>query len=494
MKNRHLNYPERAFGSRSIVITKVLLWARYLVVGGWPFRSETAGQSPSRRMAGGCRLLAVLICLACVVALGIPVQGQILNGTLTDAVPFETHSVKLADDGRLTLTITTGPDLNLLNGVYILETDGVTQLYHGTQGPGATKEHSVANLRAGEYLVKVWKDGRSFYFGPYTIEAKLEPESRPVDGEPNNLPEQALAFELNQPVTGHMGFVGGPAPLDGTDYWKVRTPTDGQLALEITTGPDLNLLNGVFVYDSDGKTQLAWRTQGPSETKIHVVNQLRAGTYVIALVKDTRTQYYGSYSLTARHAPDGLDNDSEPNDAEAQAQSMLLNTLVTGHLGFLGGGLGTTVDQDDWWVFTLPDSDSVEIELATGADLNLFNGVMVYQDDASKRIYWGSQGSGDSKRHILGDLGSGRYLLRLVKDSRPWYWGSYSLRVKTGKLLPPEVSTGSVKVIGSIQDHGAPSFNIADNHFWTMTTAGFDQVGKIGFGQRQAYPTGRISE
>ncbi len=45
--------------------------------------------------------------------------------------------------------------------------------------------------------------------------------------------------------------------------------------------------------------------------------------------------------------------------------------------------------------------------------------------------------------------------------------------------LSPQLNASQVFTIGSIGNHSSPEYNPGDGRWWTMTTAGFDQMGSI---------------
>ncbi len=220
---------------------------------------------------------------------------------------------------------------------------------------------------------------------------------------------------------------------------QVTIPADGTMTIQVTTGPDLNLYGGVAVYDSDGSTSLYWKNQGPGTTENHVVTNLRAGSYTIKIEKDGRSFYFGAYSGAVSLTAVSLPNDSEPNDDTVSALNLSTNTSVTGHLGFRGQQ--QPVDLMDLYTFTLAEDGHVTLNVSASGDdetnplrpsdgeLNLYGGVALYDSDGENVIYWTNQGPATIVDHTVNALRKGTYYVKIEKDSRAFYWGSYTLEV-----------------------------------------------------------------
>lgn len=426
--------------------------------------------------------------------LPIPSRGEVFRGNLTHRSPSATHSVKLAEDGTLILKITTSVVLNFRNGVSVLESDGQTQRYRGSQGSNQTQEHIVEDLRAGTYLVRLALDPRDVRsFGPYSVEVRILYRSemeRPAPGtgsedEPNDSPRQALALELGRSVTSRLGFRGEAtaATADVADYWQVEIPDDGTLFLRVSTDRQLELKNGLHVSDAQGGNRLAEWTQSSNETETHAVPALRAGAYLIGLELGESRGFapaQGSYTLTATHAASSFSSDPEPNERGPAAIEP--GRKAAGRLGFRGGG--QKADHIDLWSFTLKERAGVVLQLETSGALSLSgdDGVTVFA--SGDAIYGRSHGAGQFVKHHLGELEPGTYLIALTAEpASPWAWGAYSLQLDVQVPAPPDVVDFPVRVIGSIRNHVVAFHNRADGYFWTMTPERLDQVGRIHPGQ-----------
>ncbi len=372
-----------------------------------------------------------------------------VGGTATHLIP-----ITLTNDGSLSLQITVGPELNLnanaavgvSEGVIVYDSTGTNRLYGTTQAQGTTFNHVVNGLGASSYVVRLTAIGNysGLGWGSYTMIASETPDPLPNDPEPNDDFDHALTASLNTEVTGHLGYLGPQSVIEKQDYWQVNLPSDGTLHLDIATGTLLNLnwndsvgaSGGVMVYDADRTTVFHSALQGQNMTNTHSIVKLKAGTYFVRLVDIGYVSgLYGSYRMTARHTPESVANDAEPNDQPAQHGLLTLDTPVTGHLGYYGAGAGATTDQQDWWRVTLPQAGNLELEVATSPSLNLNvnasiganNGVTVYDSDAATVLFGTTQPQNTTNTHTALRLKPGVYYVRLAKIDQAAYYGGYRL-------------------------------------------------------------------
>lgn len=388
-------------------------------------------------------------------------DAQTSNGYL-DATnhPTDLIAVTLANDGSLNLEISVGPNLNLNShpgigiseGVIVYDSTGTNRLYGALQGQNSTVTHVVTGLGAGNYTVRLTAIGDfpGLGWGSYSMTASETPDPLPNDTEPNDDFDHALTAPLNVEVVGHLGYKGAQSVIEKQDYWKVSLPSDGTLELDIVTGTLLNLnandsvgaTGGVMVYDADRTTIFHSAAQGQNTSATHSIPKLKAGTYYVRLVVIGYVSgFFGSYRMTARHTPETMANDAEPNDQAAQHGVLTLDNPVTGHLGYYGGGAGASTDAQDWWRVTLPHAGTLELEVGTSPLLNLNvnasvganSGITVFDNDATTVLFGAVQAQNTTNTHQALRLKPGVYYVRLTRIDFPDYYGGYRL---TPRLVP----------------------------------------------------------
>ena len=130
--------------------------------------------------------------------------------------------------------------------------------------------------------------------------------------------------------------------------------------------------------------------------------------------------------MTARHTPETVANDNEPNDQATQHGVLTLDNPATGHLGYYGAGAGTTTDALDWWRVTLPQAGDLQLEVITSPSLNLninaaigaSGGITVYDSDATTVLFVASQAQNTTNTHTAQRLKPGVYYVPLTRLTR----------------------------------------------------------------------------
>ncbi|HOB97334.1 MAG TPA: Ig domain-containing protein [Verrucomicrobiota bacterium] len=418
--------------------------------------SRTPGSAMPRPAGVASPRLFLPLALACTIGVACLVRAEVFTGSLDVASqPTVVIPLTLTKDGSLSLEITVGPYLNLNanaavgvnHGVIVYDSTGTNQLYGAVQGQDSTVTHVVQGLGAGSYSVRLTAIGsfHSLGWGPYTMITSETPDPLPNDAEPNDDFDRALTASLGAEVTGHLGYYGGGGgtATDLQDWYRLTLPHAGNLELEVGLSKLLNLNvnasigadNGIVVFDSDAATVLFGAVQGQNSTNTHVVTRLKPGLYYLRLAKIDNAGYYGSYSVTPRLVP--APEDPEPNDQVSDGGWTALGAMIEGNLGFRGGGAGLTLDQSDWWQFTMPSTGQVQLVVTTYGNLNLNSnsavgaseGIGIFEatsaGDVGARRYGAVQGQGTTQTHAV-NLGAGHYFLRLAKHGSDSYWGTYS--------------------------------------------------------------------
>jgi hypothetical protein len=260
----------------------------------------------------------------------------------------------------------------------------------------------------------------------------------------NETIDDANPLPLETTETGHLGFRGQVADPDMVDWYVITTDDYGDLHVQVTTSGDsirdndgaLNLFGGVYLLDSNKTTSFSSLARGPGTEITHTAYNLRPGTYYIGLEKDSRSFYWGSYTVKASLVQYTRTSDSEPNDSLETANAITLGETVTGNLGSRGQDQG--VDLNDYWVlnhtgngdlaFSVRSSGSAETGDEGDGSLNLYGGVSVISaENPDSILYWNNQNPGTYQDYSLSDLPAGTYYIRLEKDGRSSYWGTYEL-------------------------------------------------------------------
>jgi Calx-beta domain/Bacterial pre-peptidase C-terminal domain len=423
-------------------------------------------------------------CLVWLLVLGLfstLANAQLLgnySGTLTKDYQVATHSFTTTADGDLFITITTGPDLNLLGGVALLDSDGTTSLFGDSQYPGTTVTHHITALRAGTYSLRLTKDSRDFYFGPYSASVTLRACQIADTAGNNDTKATAKLLAFDTTVSGHLGFRGQQKDPRTNAWFRVVLPYDGSLKLDVTksgggaspvreTDGDFNFdpsVPGFRVLDADG-VAVMYSTYTGENTSTHTATPLRAGTYYVQIVLDSRTWYYwGSYTLRAKAIPTVATGYTKVtnNFSVGTAHTLLANQNVTGLLAYRGQMKAP--DMRAWFRVSLPQDGTLSVYLSSSStseplvrpsdgDLNFYWGLSLLGADGTTEVSTIDPSSSALTRYDFTGLKAGTYYIRLTNDGgyeRYWYyWGSYTLRWAGIPDAPPLVFT-----------FGAPSYSV----------------------------------
>lgn len=265
-----------------------------------------------------------------------------LNGSKTGHIGYYYNNlddtldwwkVTTNQDGKLNFTITSHNGQNVY--AQLFDNDGTTFLA-GSYTSG-TATYSADGLSAGTYYILV----RNYYisgFAPYTLSNTLTLPPVANDIEPNGTYQQALTFNLNDTVKGHIGYYYNF--LDDTlDWYKVTTTLEGRLSFYIQS------LNGQNVYLNlyDGNGTLVLGGSYTSSSATFNVDGLAAGTYYFR-VKTYYNNEFAPYKFIVNVITPAQTIDVEPNGTRATAVTMGKNDSISGHVGYYYNNLRDTFD------------------------------------------------------------------------------------------------------------------------------------------------------
>jgi hypothetical protein len=269
---------------------------------------------------------------------------------------------------------------------------------------------------------------------------------------------------------------------------SITLPSDGTLQLSVTIDQSLSLAistyYGITIFDSDGTTMLqgfSGPTGGTDTDGIYGPFALKAGPYQIRFARWTGS---GSYTVAAAHTPQPLAGDNEPDNTVAQAQAAALNSSITGHLGYIGGGGGTAPDELDWWIFSIPSDGEVRVAVSIDSTLSLatslYHGITIFDSNGTTQLEGFSVDTGST----AGDFGpfplkAGNYYLRVA---RAYGYGGYSMQLTSDTIstitttTAPPASTTSTTIIDG---QGADLLNLAE---WDVYGSASADTNELIFG------------
>jgi len=214
--------------------------------------------------------------------------------------------------------------------------------------------------------------------------------------------------------------------LDSSNTYEIHSitlPNDGELRFKIVYDSTLYLsyYYGVQIYDVNG-TMIFYKSV-PSSGIIYGPYGIKAGTYYIKINRDTG---YGGYTLTTMYDAQTIANDTEPNDTYSDANAAPNNGSVTGHLGYKGGGDGTT-DTVDLYKILLNNDGELRFKIIYDSTLDIsgYNkGIRIY-DIYETLLFYESYPSSGITYGPYG-LGFGTYYIKILRDTG---YGGYTFTI-----------------------------------------------------------------
>ncbi len=324
------------------------------------------------------------------------IQNQTLTGHIgyyynhysdsSDWYKFTTNA-----DGRIKLILTSHFSKWVTWQLY--DFDGITELVSGTSY-GANVSIEKEGLQAGTYYARVTGTNPT----PYTLTDSLIVPAQANDNEPNGSKDAAINISQNQTVTGHIGYYWNHQ-RDSSDWYKFTTNADGKIKLILSS--HFSQWVTWKLYDGNGTAELISGTS--YGTNAHIEKEgLQAGTYYARVTSTNATPY----TLTDSLIVPAQANDNENNNTKETAQTLNINTTVTGHLGYYYNG---NTDEDDWYSVPVNEDGMLQITL-----LNHFAQwltLTLYDNNGTTVLYNGTTyGTFNIKKD---GLATGTYYLKL---------------------------------------------------------------------------------
>jgi hypothetical protein len=375
--------------------------------------------------------------------------------SLTDEVDW--WKVTTTFDGSLVAK--TVSDSTLEIDLYLYDQDGKTQIAGYDVSYGTHDSSHFYCLTPGTYYIKALRYGSGY--GSYSISNIFTPTALANDSEVNDSAQVATTLALNDSSTGHLGYMNRGV-FDVYDWWKISLPADGNLTVRTYSDPTLDV--DLYLYDIDGKTQIAGYDTSSGRNEATHYYGLKTGTYYVKAYRwGSDGSKYGSYRISSQYTAARLANDTEPNDSLQVARSIALNTTYTGHLGYFSGGVR---DEYDFFNFTLPSAwDSLFIR--TDSDSTIDVDLTLYDQSGNQIISASATGRMEMLKYT--SAAAGRYSVRLKEYSG---YGSYSVIVSNVRPTGSVVGVEQAQVASTLPTVFALNQNYP-NPFNPKTMIGF---------------------
>lgn len=223
----------------------------------------------------------------------------------------------------------------------------------------AITNHLSAGLEPGTYYIGVNNSKDT----PYELKTAFTENSVENDVSGASYVDAQL-IDINDEMTGHIGYTNDSGVTDDDDFLKVVLPENGMLTV------DIRQLNGAelhtFVYGAFGTDKSPLAFEYDKVSKQYTLG-LQAGTYYIGL---NDNGHYGAYNVKTSFAPEEVANDQAAS-TYVTGPELALNKKVTGHLGHDSDNGGE--NEDDYYKVVVKEAGTlnVHVQQLQGRKLNV---------------------------------------------------------------------------------------------------------------------------
>ncbi|MBL7922954.1 MAG: pre-peptidase C-terminal domain-containing protein [Bacteroidia bacterium] len=192
------------------------------------------------------------------------------------------------------------------------------------------------------------------------------------------------------------GSLGGS---DQYDYYQLTTATDGNIVISASNNNNAYLF--IYLYDSDGSTQLA-ANGGFAQSGISLTaSGLAAGTYYALVYSSAVT----NYTLNGTLISSLYANDQEPNNVPLQAITLTMPNPVTGHIAYRANGGG--IDNYDYYAVTSNADGDILVNFSN--DNNAYSYLYLYDIDGTTQLNSSAGYAGSGISMTTAGLAAGTY-------------------------------------------------------------------------------------
>jgi len=287
-------------------------------------------------------------------------------------------------------------------------------------------------LKAGTYYLIITRETKETNYGGYNLTTFYTAQPIPNDCEPNDSFSTACLIPNNGSTPGHLSYKGGGnGTTDVVDNFKFILGADGESKLKIEYDATLTIWS-VQIRDVDNT--LLFSQPMPQNGVLYDGYGLKAGTYYLIITRETKETNYGGYNLTTFYTAQPIPNDCEPNDSCSTACLIPDNGSTSGHLGYKGGGNGTT-DVVDYFKITFSPNGQLGFKVIFDSPLSIAS-VGIYDVNCLPLYTKVNPSSGV----IYGpyNLTAGTYNIKISRNSG---YGGYVLQLQLPIIPPPPITT-----------------------------------------------------
>lgn len=299
------------------------------------------------------------------------------NDNLTDLLGYtngiigntkDYYKLTVPEDGTFRIRMVTKEGLNMGSSFTVFKDDTSRTIrafnYQANVSGNSYRDYNFPDsiyayyaLAKGNYYIQVMGGGYwgNENYGSYNLRTSFSKSAFIADIEPNKFFKDAISIQLNDSVTGQMGYQTNINTFfDTYDNFKIDVPKAGKLLLRAKTDSTLNI--SCILYARDSVKQIATINPFGSDT---ILQDLAKGQYFIRIFRQGSSSF-GGYALISEFTPVSEYGDVEPNDFANSAFALTKDELTHGSLAYSDGLIS---DEVDWYKVTTASNSQTNIRV-----------------------------------------------------------------------------------------------------------------------------------
>ena len=231
--------------------------------------------------------------------------------------------------------------------------------------PGDTLTFTLNNAAAGAYYLHMPRNGG---YGGYRMTYTFIPCAMANDASDNDTWEKGTPIDAGTTKEARLGYDYSDA-LNNVDWFTLDVPEEGTITLTICSEKTLTLgFAEIDVPNADNsgltRREGMWLDH-PGDTLIFTLNNAAAGTYYLNM---PLRGGYGGYRVTYNFTPCAIANDMAGNDTKDTAIPIENGATTQGRLGY---DYSNSMDNQDWFKFTMPADGSASFTIYSEKTLTI---------------------------------------------------------------------------------------------------------------------------
>ncbi len=277
--------------------------------------------------------------------------------------------LNVPEEGAIVLTICSEETLTIaMATINTLKSDGSGVSNRASKwldNPGDTLTFTLNNCAAGDYYLYM---PLRYGYGGYKMRYDFVPCAIANDEPGNDTWDAATPMKAGTTTEARLGYDYNSSQ-DVADWFKLDVPEEGAINLTIVSEKTLTIaMATINTLKSDG-SGVSNRTSkwldNPGDTLTFNLNNCAPGTYYLYM---PLRYNYGGYTVKYDFIPCAIANDIDGNDTYATSMPIENGATTLARLGY---DYNNSMDNQDWFKFTMPADGSASFTICSEKTLTL---------------------------------------------------------------------------------------------------------------------------